>query len=248
MSRDINWNEIKFRASSWGNLLAESKVKGEAIGKTCASELIKIYCQEVYGRKKDITTKQMDKGKQVEGESIALFSMLEGKIFYKNEDALENEWFTGHPDIFTGDNVQNAEECHDIKSSWSLETFMQQLIEEPDRGYVAQLNCYYSLTGAKSGSIVYCLVSAPINIIESEKRSLLYKMNVISEFSPEYLKAAEEMEHLMVFKDIDPRERVIKKEVPRDEQLIQKMKDKVPLLRQWLEDFHKKHMSQYPNT
>jgi hypothetical protein len=123
---------------------------------------------------------------------------------------------------------------------------MPKLIEEPDRGYIAQLNCYYSLTGAKSGSIVYCLVSAPINIIEAEKRSLLYKMNVISEFSPEYLKAAEEMEHLMVFDEIDPRERCIKIPVPRDEQLIQKMKDKVPVLRQWLFDFEKRHMALYP--
>ena len=28
----INWNNIKFRASSWGNLLAESKEKGNPIG------------------------------------------------------------------------------------------------------------------------------------------------------------------------------------------------------------------------
>ena len=77
---NINWDGIKFRASSWGNLLTESKTKGEPIGKTCQAELIKIYCQEVYGRKKDITTKQMDKGKQVEPESISLLSVVDGKM------------------------------------------------------------------------------------------------------------------------------------------------------------------------
>jgi len=242
----INWEQIKFRASSWGNLLAESKVKGEPIGKTCASELIKIYNQEVYGRKKDITTKQMDKGKQVEEESITLFSRVEKKIFYKNEDALENEWFCGHPDIFTGDNIQNAEEVHDIKSSWSLDTFMPQLVESVDKSYEAQLNVYFDLTGAKSGSIAYCLVSAPQNIIEAEKRSLLFRMNVISEYSPEYIKAAEELEKLMIFDDIDYRERVIKQPVTRNDELIEKMKAKVPVMREWLKNFHEKHMNLYP--
>ena len=28
--------KIEFRASSWGNLLSESRTKGEVIGKTCA--------------------------------------------------------------------------------------------------------------------------------------------------------------------------------------------------------------------
>jgi len=242
----INWEQIKFRASSWGNLLAESKTKGEPIGKTCASELIKIYNQEVYGRKKDITTKQMDKGKQVEEESITLFSRVEKKIFYKNEDALENEWFCGHPDIFVGDNIQNAEEVHDIKSSWSLDTFMPQLVESVDKAYEAQLNVYFDLTGAKSGSIAYCLVSAPPNIIEAEKRSLLFRMNVISEYSPEYIQASQELEKLMIFEDIDYRERVIKQPVTRNDELIEKMKAKVPVMREWLKNFHEKHMNLYP--
>lgn len=242
----MDFSKIKFRASSWGLLLTESRDKKEVIGKTCAAELIKIYNQVVYGRKKDITTKQMDKGIQAEPESIKLLSKVDGKIYFKNEDYLENEWFTGHPDLFTGDNVENADEVLDIKTSLELDTFMPKLIEEPDKGYIAQLNVYFSLTGAKSGAIAYCLVSAPLNIVESEKKSLLWKMNVISEESPEYKRAAAELENLMIFDDIDYRERVIKIPIERDEELIQKMKDKVPALRKWLQEFHAKHMSLYP--
>ncbi len=246
---NINWNNIKFRASSWGNLLTEPRTKGEgALSITCQKELLKIYSQEVYGRKKDITTKQMDKGIQVEDESIKLFSKVEGDIYFKNEEKLENEWFCGHPDIFKGESIINCDQLFDIKSSWELDSYLPKLLEAPDKGYVAQLNCYYSLTGAKSGGIVYCLVSAPLNILESEKKSLLWKMNVISELSPEYVKASDELEKLMTFEDIDYRERVIKIPVDRDEELIQKMKDKVPVLRQWLQDFHKKHMNLYPKS
>jgi hypothetical protein len=49
----MNFSNIKFRASSWGNLLTESRDKKEPIGKTCQMELIKIYNQEKYGRKKE---------------------------------------------------------------------------------------------------------------------------------------------------------------------------------------------------
>jgi len=242
----IDFSKIKFRASSWGLLLTEPKEKGAKekgeLSETTKKELIRIYNSEVYGRKKDITTAAMDKGRQCEEESIKLLSVVDGKLYYKNDERMENEWFTGHPDLFSED----KQEVGDIKSSWELDTFMPKLIEEPDKAYVAQLNCYYSLTGAQGGFLAYCLVSAPINILESEKKSLLWKMNVATEYSPEYIKAAQELENLMVFEDIDPRERVIKIPIPRNEELIQKMKDKVPLLRQWLKDFNQKHMSLYP--
>jgi hypothetical protein len=243
----INWNKVKFRASSWGNLLTEPVTKADKengkLSVTCQKELIKIYNREVYGRVKDITTKQMDKGILAESESIKLLSLVEGELFFKNEEKLENEWFTGHPDLIL--NKENDTlEVWDIKTSWEMDSFMPKLIEEPDKGYIAQLNCYYSLLEAHGGAIAYCLTSAPASIVETEKRALLFRMNVATEFSPEYVLASQEK--LMVFDDIDPRERVIVQRVPKDEELIQKMKDKVPVLRQWLQNFHEKHMSQYP--
>lgn len=248
----MDFSTIKFRASSWGNLLSEpvSKADKEAgkLGLTCQKELLKIYSQEVYGRKKDITTKQMDKGTQVEDDSIELFSKVTGDFYFKNDERLENEWFCGHPDIYKGDNILNADELFDIKSSWELDSFLPKLLEAPDRSYAAQLNCYYSLTGAKSGGIVYCLVSAPINIVESEKKSLLWKMNVATDAAPEYIKACDELERLITFDDIDYRERCIVIPVNRDEELIQKMKDKVPVFRNWLSEFHEKHMALYPKN
>ena len=246
----MDFSQTKFRASSWGSLLSEpvSKADKEAgkLSLTCQKELIKIYNRVCYGRVKDITTKQMDKGIQAEGDSIMLLNRVEGKMYMKNDESLENDWFCGHPDLFIGDNIENADEVLDIKTSWELDSFMPKLIEEPDKGYVAQLNCYFSLTGAKSGAIVYALVSAPDNIVESEKKGLLWKMNVISELSPEYLKACAELEKLMIFEDIDYRERIIRQPVQRDDELIQKMKDKVPTMRQWLTDFHQKHINLYP--
>ena len=245
----MDFSQTKFRASSWGNLLTEPRTKSEgALSVTCQKELIKIYNQVCYGRKKDITTKQMDKGIQAEPESIKLYSLVEGKLFYKNEEKLENEWFTGHPDIFLGDNIMNADQVDDIKSSYELDTFMPKLIESVDKSYEAQMNVYYDLCNCQGGNLVYCLVDCPESVLENEKKKLLYSMNVISEISPEYLIAVAELEKLLLFPDIDYRERVIKINVPRNDELIQKMKDKVPVLRQWLQDFHEKHMNLYPKS
>jgi hypothetical protein len=234
----MDWSKIKFRASSWGALMTEprekaAKDRGE-LSKSCQKELFKIYNLEKYGRKKDIVTKQMTKGTLVEPESIALLNKVEGKEYIKNEEQLSNEWFTGHPDIFIGEDIRKAKEVHDIKSSWELDTFTPKLVEEIDDAYNNQLQVYFDLTGSKEGSITYCLVNAPDMIIQNEMKNLLYNMNVISEESPEYRLAAAELLNNMVFDDIDYRERVIKQIVYRDDELIAKMKSKVPVLRKYL--------------
>jgi hypothetical protein len=66
------------------------------------------------------------------------------------------------------------------------------------------------------------------------------------DFLEDYEKAAKELRNLMVFDDIDPRERIIKIPVPRNDELIEKMKAKVPIMRNWLYEFHQKHMKLYP--
>lgn len=251
--KQIDWNSVKFRASSWGNLMSEPQSKADRdagrLGATCKKELIKIYNELVYGRKKDIVTKHMLKGTEVEDDSILLFSRVEGKVYEKNgEDRLENEWFTGHPDIYIGESITAADEIWDIKSRWDLDTFMPKLEEKIDTSEEYQLQAYFSLTGAKSGGIVNTLVSCPASLLFDEKRKLLFSMNVISDESPEYMAAEAELEKRLVFDDIDYRERVIKQPIVRDDEKIERMKAKVPILRQWLHDFHFKHMNHYPKN
>jgi hypothetical protein len=245
----IDFSKIKFRASSWGNLMTEpqSKADREAgkLSKTCIKELVKIYNQEVYGRKKDITTKHMDKGTIAEPESITLFSRVEKKLFHKNEERLENEWFTGHVDIYEGESIRAAKTVWDIKSRWELDSFMPKLVEDLDTGEELQLQVYFCLTGATSGGIANTLVDCPAGTLMEEKKRLYYSMGVIWEEDPAYLRACAELEKLLTFPDIDYRERVIKQEVTRNDEIIDAMKAKVPRMREWLEEFHKKHLNHY---
>jgi len=245
----INWDKVKFRASSWGNLLADPKSaedkKAGRLGETCKNELVKIYNLVKYGRRKEIVTAAMDKGKLVEADSITMYSILEGKDYQKNEEPLENEWFTGHPDVFSGESITMAETVDDLKNSWELDSFTPWLMWTPDRAGICQLNVYYSLTGAKSGSLVRTLMDCPPEVLEGEKYKLLRSMNVISEESFEYKKAEQELVRNLTFPDIPITERLIKIPVQRDDELIEKMKSKVPLFREWLFEFERNHLSRY---
>lgn len=240
----MDWNKTKFRASSWGKLMTEPRSKKEGeLGMTCQKELIKIYNLVKYGRKKQIVTRQMIKGLVCEPESIKLFSYVENKWFEKNEIQLENETSTGHPDIYEGESIRVATEIHDIKTSWEIDTFMPKLIEDIDSDYDWQIQTYFDLVPtAKIGSISYCLVDAPPELIQDELKRLQFDMNIIWDQDPKYLAAANEIIRNMTFGDIPHEERVIKKVVDRDESKIQRMRAKVPLFRDWLEWFENLHL------
>lgn len=251
----INWETVKFRASSWGNLMAEPQTKADKeagkLGVSCQKELLKIYRRVVYDwDEDDITTPAMEKGTIVQPESIAMYSMLEGKLFTENKDNLESECFTGTPDLYFGDDIYHAEQVDDMKNSFLLSNFSDKTIENLTPAQKCQLNVYFSLTGASKGNIVHALVSLPLEMFKKECDKLLWKManngEAATEYSPEYLYEVERLKKRYIYDHIPPEERIFKLPVERDDDLIQKMKDKVPILRQWLADYHERRINLYP--
>jgi len=243
----MNWNEVLIRCSSIGNLMTEPKEKaakdaGE-LSKTAKSHLKKVYAKEKYGREQDIITKQMQKGTEVEEESITLLSRVLKKMLYKNDQRLNNEYITGLPDIYEGESIHNAEEITDIKSSYDLFTFLPNIGEPLDRDYYYQLQGYMALSGAKRACIAYCLVDTPEHIINSEKYRLFKSMNFISEESPEFYREALKIEKGMTFGDIPKEERVLLFPVERDEEAITKIYDKVAKARIFLAEFEQAHLN-----
>ncbi len=250
----INWDNIKFRASSWGNLLSEpvSKADKDAgrLSLTCQKELLKIYRKEKYDWDEDsITTPAMEKGTAVQTESIVMYSKLEGKMFVENSTKLENEWFKGTPDLYLGESIYNADQVDDMKNSFLLSNFTDKTVETVTPAQKAQLNVYYCLSGATSGNIVHALMSLPQEQFEKECDKLLWRMTnngeIATEYAPEYIEAVEKLKKKYIYDHIPEEERIFKLFVPRDEELIQKMKDKVPFFRQWLGDFDKKRTNYY---
>ena len=78
----MNWNETLIRSSSVGYLMTEpqSKADKEAglLSKTAQKYLIEVYIAEKYSRIKDVQTKQMKKGVEVEDDSIELLNNFWG--------------------------------------------------------------------------------------------------------------------------------------------------------------------------
>lgn len=219
-----------------------SKEMGE-LSKTAKTHLKSIYIREKYGRQKDVVTKQMQKGLDVEEESITLLSRVQKKMLYKNEERLNNGYITGLPDIFEGENIRNAKSITDIKSSYDLFSFLGNIGESLDRDYYYQLQGYMALSGAPVAYIAYCLVNTPQNIIDGEKYRLLKSMNVISEESPEFVKEAMKIEKNLTFDDIPKEERVLIFKVEKDDDIIEKVNQTVIKARAYLAEFEQTHLN-----
>ena len=236
----IDFQNTLIRCSSLGAIMTEPQAKaakdaGE-LSKTAKTALIGTYIREVYGREKDITTKQMSKGIIGEDNGIELLSRHQGEIYSKSETRYNNEYLTGHPDIITQDN-----RIIDTKLSWDLWSYLPNITESLDKAYYYQLQGYMALTGAQSGSIAYVLVDTPQEIIEQEKYYLLKRMNCISEESPEYIEAAAGLEINMIYPDIPLEQRVLIFKVDRDDEVIDKIYEKIRKCRVFLQEFSQMH-------
>jgi hypothetical protein len=237
----MDFTKTLIRSSSLGYLMTEpaSKSDKEAglLSKTAQKHLLEVYIAEKYGRRKDIQTKQMKKGIQVEDESIKLLSKFMGKDFTKNEERFTNGYITGLPDIITDDCII------DIKSSYDIWTFLGNLPDKLDSLYYWQMMCYMWLTGKTKAKITYCLSNTPFGMIEQEKKSLFYKMDVISEESPEFIKESLKLEFNMTFDDMPIKERVLIFNVDRNEDDILRIQNKVEKAREYLEEIEINHMN-----
>ena len=244
-----DFSKWRCRASCLGNLMVEPKDKGAKergdLSETAKTYLISAYIKEKYSREENISTRQMEKGTLCEPGGIALFNQVEGKEYKKNHKRLFNDWFVGSPDLFLGETIEEATEIYDDKCPWSLNTFLSNLTKPLNSLYYAQIQAYFDLTGVDDGGVVYTLVNAPENMITDELYYLARRMGVIDVSVPpkEYEIAAAKIELSMKFDDIDPKERVLKFPVTRDNDFIERAKAKVAKGRIFLQELEEKHLN-----
>jgi hypothetical protein len=124
------------------------------------------------------------------------------RFFKKNDLRLNNRYVTGLPDLFDGpdDDIQNAEEIDDIKSSWSLDTFLAaKFANGVNKDYFWQGQSYLALVPkAKRFRLVYVLINTPAELIMDEKKKLMYQ-NRYSETDEEYIEACKLIERNHIF-------------------------------------------------
>lgn len=212
------------------------------LSETCKTYLIQSYVLSKYGRVREIQTKQMVKGTISEWESIELFAALEKRPYTKNTFRLSNEYISGTPDLHDNEDIIESTEIIDIKSSWDIFSFLSNVDNFDNDNYYWQLQGYLALTGAKIGTIAYCLVNTPDSIIEGEKYNLLRRLDVATEDAPEFKKEYQKLLANRKFDDIPMSDRMLTYSIDRNDEDIEKIYRKVEKCREYLAEFEEKHI------
>lgn len=256
----MNASEIKFRPSSLGDLMtgvAKNWSVDDSL--TCKRKLIKIHREIKYNRYYSFTNKYTEKGLKMEQDAITLYSRFRKDNYKKNTERIENDFFTGEPDIrIKGETI-------DVKCSWSLDTFPHVLTDKPDKAYEYQGYGYMSLDNADKHTIVYCLVNSPLNLLIKEKEKLWYNLDQPSDQNEDYLEGKMEIERNMIFDldqfkrdnpnyDLDTKEwiydipipeRIVEFTVERNNSELEKIYKRIKECRSWMQNNLFKQETEY---
>lgn len=148
-------DKFKARCSGISDIMTNGRSK-DSMGETCKTHLKNWLLEQLTGARREISTKEMEKGIWCENDAIA----LAGKHFdwfmpEKNTERKSNEWLTGETDVDLPDMVV------DIKCPWDVITFPNFSREIPVKGYEQQLQGYMELWNKESAALVYVLMPTP---------------------------------------------------------------------------------------
>ena len=213
--------------------LVYKRDKPPVLSETAKTYLRGWFIEQQFGRVKEFTNKFLEKGISVEDEAIELYSRVTARKFIKkNEESFENAVLTGTPDIV-------MDIVTDIKSSWDIFTF-PMFQEGPESSlYWWQLQGYMWLTDKPSAELAYCLVDTPEELILKETNRA--EWNAVGVLSDEdKTKLHELAEKNMTFSDIDEKIRVKTFEIPRDDNAIAKIEQRVEMCRDYIAELEAK--------
>jgi hypothetical protein len=156
--------EFKIRCSAISDIMTNPRSKSDLLSQTCKTYLETWVKEQIYETKKEIKSKYLTKGIEVESQALEYYSDVNDLGFLViNQEHYENPFMTGTPDLIFKETV------YDFKSSWDCFTF--PLFEnEVDKGYWMQLQGYMHLTGLKSAKLVYTLQNTPEELVYGEAK------------------------------------------------------------------------------
>lgn len=161
--------EILFRCSSIGKLMTEPKTKTEGpLSVGAKTYLRELAAQEIFGVEFEFSSKETEKGLEVEDQSIALLNRVRGLQLVKNTERRSNGILTGECDLYDAARRRG----HDLKSSWSVKTFPGWTVDCEDKLYEWQMRGYMALWDADEWEVNYALVDTPERLIGYEPLQL----------------------------------------------------------------------------
>lgn len=206
-----------FRASSLHKLIGEPKKKGESLSDTAKTEIRSIVKEDLFTFKSFTGNQYTKKGNQLEEMAIELSGKMRFRAYQKHVGRVDNDLITGECDVFD----LKDKLIIDTKCSWDIGTHPFFQDEAQDKvikaGYDIQMQAYMWLYECERAEIDFWLFPCP----------------------EELLKPYEDQEQLInLVAEIDIRERLTTVVIERDESIIQKIKNKIPLCQAYYEKLY----------
>ena len=154
---------IQFRASSIGKLMAYPDKDTLADG--ALTHVYELASQILLNWKPALNTFEIEKGRVVEDQTIALYNQVSGNFYVKNTERKTSDLFTGECDI----NEEDEDLILDIKSSYSKKTFPLIIREGDKKLYEWQLDTYMLLWDRNNAGLVFGLVDTPSHLIKKQE-------------------------------------------------------------------------------
>lgn len=229
----MDFSTYTFRSHQFGKIVGASGKMTDG-NKTYLREL---FAGAVNNTRKQVSSKYFEKGLFEEESGITLLNqtLYKGKLVTKNKERRNNGWIQGECDTVKDGIV------YDIKNAWDVFTFENADLSHE---YKWQLKCYMWLWELEDARLFYCLNNTPDHLFESEARKLFYSGNYISEESPEYIEAYNELKkhHIHDHKPLEERFKLW--DVKLEDGDIEKMQVAITNARIYLNELRAKRQEQ----
>lgn len=235
MENKGRFDDYLFRCSSLGKIVSKSGKMTDTI----KSYLLELFIEEIYGVRKDIFGKALDKGIFCEEDGITMLqnTLLRGNLVIKNKERKKNDFIIGECDVYCNDTI------YDIKNALNIITFAKA---DLSWDYKWQLVGYSWLWNTNKAVLYYCLNSMPEALLEEEKVSLFYKnrWKFSSHESEDYLKACKKLEEAHDYDNMPIELRFKFWDLDIMEEDIEELKECVIRARLYLNQLYDEHIKQ----
>lgn len=163
------------RCSQLGQIMTNPTNKSEVLSVGAKTYLKKLAREHVYGFVEFVSNKYMEKGVEVEQDSIDLYNRVNFTSHEKNAKRVTTDLLTGECDIEASDRII------DIKSSWSLATFPVLPEDCHSSEYEWQGRGYMMLYNKPMFELAYCMIPTPDHLIGKFDQLDLHQVSKIPE-------------------------------------------------------------------
>jgi len=218
-----NIKPFKLRCSGIGQVMG---VKG--LGKTGETYLNNWITEQVYDRRKEFFSKYTEKGNRMEEASIEYISKQLNLPCFKNDEFFEDDDLQGTPDVI----LDEQDLIIDNKCSWDCFSFPFYAKEVPNKDYEYQLQGYMALTGKKNAMLIYTLMDADAELMNSEARKLSWREGYGGLIEKEI---HEKVKHDMTYSNLPDSLRIKVFQVERNEDAIAAIRERAQVCKNYIQ-------------